>query len=92
MSKNTEDQGFVDGEEKPLTKEQHLINYLKEYIEVLNSITPLKEHLRELKAQYVDKNWLSKEDLKTGIKAFKLMQEEIDFDNLEKFFKIVKKL
>jgi len=43
---------------------------------------PYKEQKRELKAEYVENGWLSKEDISLTVKAYRLLKDDVDIGAL----------
>ena len=43
---------------------------------------PYKEQKRELKKEYLEKKWLSKEDISLSVRALRLLKEEVDIGAL----------
>ena len=60
--------------------------YVKEYIRSLKAIEvamePYKEQKRELKTEYTENGWLTKEDISLTVKAYRLLKDEIDIGAL----------
>lgn len=58
--------------------------YVLEYIRSLNAIEeamePYKEQKRELRKEFRDNGWLSTEEIRTAVKAFRFMKSELDVD------------
>lgn len=73
------------------TKEDRIIDFIKSYVAVEEEIKPLKEHLKDLKKSYVDNDWLSKEEIKIAIKAFKCLKKDEDIEQLKDFYNTIKK-
>lgn len=64
------------------TKEQHMADYIKSMKALEDAMEPYKEQKRELKADYVDSGWLTKEDISLTVKAYRLLKDEVDMDAL----------
>ena len=60
--------------------------YVKEYIRSLAAIEeamePYKEQKRELKKDYLEKKWLSKEDISLSVRALRLLKDKVDISAL----------
>jgi hypothetical protein len=65
-----------------LTKQEHLSNYIRSMAQIEACIKPYQEQRRDTKKNYKDNNWLTKEEIKLADKAYSLLKQEIDFDNL----------
>lgn len=73
------------------TKEQHMGDYIKSMKALEEAMEPYKEQKRELKADYVDSGWLTKEDISLTTRAYRLLKNDVDiealidiYDNLRK--------
>jgi len=64
------------------TKEQHMADYIKSVKALEDAMEPFKEQKRELKADYIDSGWLTKEDISLTVKAYRLLKSEVDIDAL----------
>ena len=69
--------------------------YIKQYIRSLGAIEdamePYKEQKRELKADYIDSGWLTKEDISLTVKAYRLLKSEVDIDALIDIYESLRK-
>ena len=64
------------------TKEEYIVNYLKSMIALEEAMEPYKEQKRELKANYVENGWLTKKDISLTVKAYRLLKDDVDLDQL----------
>jgi len=85
----------LDGttEETPeeTTKEQYVVNYLKSMVALEEAIEPYKEQKKELRTEYVENGWLSKNDIWAAVKAFRLYKQAADLDELNDMFEVIEK-
>jgi hypothetical protein len=81
-----------DNMEAPLSREEHLLNYVKSLDEVEKAIQPYKEHKRALKEHYLENDFLSKEELSLALRAYRMLKSEVDVDSLMEVFEQVKKV
>ena len=77
--------------EKEITKEQYAISYLKSLVAVEQAMEPYKEQKKELRKEYIDNGWLTRQDIWSAIKAFRLYEQDIDMDDLNDMFETVEK-
>ncbi len=64
------------------TKEQHMADYIKSMKALEDAMEPYKEQKRELKADYVDSGWLTKEDISLTVRAYRLLKNDVDIEAL----------
>jgi len=52
-------------------------------------LEPFKEQKKALKTNYVENNWLDKDEIKMAMKAYKMIKDDIDLDQLMDFYETV---
>ena len=72
-------------------KENYITNYIKALVEVETEMEPYKEHKRELKKNYIENEWLTKEEISLAVKAYRLMKDDVDIEQLMDFYEHVSK-
>ena len=87
MNNNTE-QTIKEAFEK---KENYITDYIKALVAIEEEMEPYKEHRRELKKNYLDNEWLSKEEISLAVKAYRLMKDDVDMEQLMDFYDHVNK-
>ena len=73
------------------TKEDHITNYIKSLAQIEDEMEPYKEHKRDLKKNYVDNGWLDREEISVAVKAYRLMRDNVDVEQLMDFYDRVSK-
>ena len=76
--------------EKEISKEEHLINYVKTFAAIEAAMEPFKDQRRDLRESYSENNWLSKEDMRLAVRAYRLMKSDIDMEQLTDFYNKMK--
>ena len=64
------------------SKEEHMADYLESMKALEEAMEPFKEQKRELKAEYVDEGWLTKQDISLAVKAYRLAKSDADMEEL----------
>ncbi len=64
------------------TKEQHMGDYIKSMKALEDAMEPYKEQKRELKTEYIDSGWLTKEDISLTVRAYRLLKNDVDIEAL----------
>ena len=64
------------------TKEQHMADYIKSMKALEEAMEPYKEQKRELKTEYIDSGWLTKEDVSLTVRAYRLLKNDVDINAL----------
>ena len=76
-----------------LTTEEYVVEYIKALKAVEDEMEPYKEHRRDLKKNYVENGWISKEELRFAVKAYRMMKSGEDFDQFTDIYeKLAKKV
>lgn len=76
--------------DKPKTKEERVKDFVKALAAVDQAMQPFKEQRADLKKNYVENDWLSKEDMKYLSKAYNFAKKG-DFE-LDKFVDMFNKV
>jgi len=63
-------------------KEQHMTDYIKSMKALEDAMEPYKEQKRELKTEYIDSGWLTKEDISLTVRAYRLLKNDVDIEAL----------
>lgn len=79
-----------DQDKKELTKEEHALNYAKSLHEIEQAIVPFREHKRALKQHYKDNGWLSKNEMSQVLRAYRMLKNDEDVEDLAEIFKAIK--
>ena len=65
-----------------VTKEEHLANYIKTFVALEDAMEPFKEQRKDLRESYSENGWLSKEEMRLAVKAYRLYKSETDMELL----------
>ena len=79
----------VDNNETKVTKEERIVDYIKSVAALDEAIEPFKEQKKALKQNYVENNWLDKDEIKLAMKAYKMIKDDIDLEQLMDFYETV---
>ena len=72
------------------TKEQHMADYIRSMKALEEAMEPYKEQKRELKKEYEENGWLTKEDISLTVKAYRLLKDEVDMEQLTDVYQSLK--
>jgi len=73
-------------------KEEHILNYIQSLAAIEDAMEPFKEQKRALKGNYVENGWLDKDEISMAVKAFRMIKNNIDPEQLMDFYATVKKV
>ncbi len=71
------------------TTNDYLIEYFKAFQAVELEMEPYKEHKKDLKKNYIENGWLSKQEISQGLRAYRMLKKG---ENIEDFSDIFEKL
>ena len=71
------------------TVDQYIENYIKTVAALEEAQEPFKEQRRDLRKEYEDNGWLSKEEQRLAVKAWRLIKDEEDMEQLLDFYEKV---
>jgi|APGre2960657404_1045060.scaffolds.fasta_scaffold10337_6 hypothetical protein len=73
-----------------MSKEDYIVNYIKSIATLEEAMLPFKEQRKDLRKSYVDNGWLDKDDVKLALRAYRLMKQDVDFDELRQAYRTIK--
>lgn len=73
-------------------KEQYIENYIKSLASIEAAIEPFKDQKRELRKEYADNGWLTKDELRAAVRAYRLHKGGIDIDSLSSIYGQIDKM
>ncbi|MBW1717699.1 MAG: hypothetical protein JRJ77_18115 [Deltaproteobacteria bacterium] len=77
--------------ESEAIKEEKIVDYIKSLSALEEEMEPYKDQKRALKQNYIENGWLSKEEISSAVKAFRLMKSEVDLEQMKDFFELYSK-
>mgnify|MGYP003347742566 FL=1 len=77
--------------DKPKSREEHIKDFVRAIAAVEQAMQPFKDQKTDLKKNYVENGWLSKEDMKYVSKAYNFAKRgDFDIDKFVEAFNKVK--
>ena len=64
------------------SKEEHIADYIESLVAIEEAMEPYKQQKRDLKKDYLEKEWLTKEDISLSVRALRLLKDDIDIPQL----------
>tara|TARA_R100000008_G_C3471493_1_gene109206 strand:+ start:147 stop:443 length:297 start_codon:yes stop_codon:yes gene_type:complete len=81
----------IDSSSEEESKEQIAVNYLKSMLALEQAMEPFKEQKKELRKEYIDNGWLTKDEIWSVVKAYRLYSNGADMDDLNDMFDTIEK-
>lgn len=73
------------------SSQEYAIDFIKAFSDTEAEILPYKEHLKDLKTSYVENGWLTKQELRMAVKAYRMLKSDEDIDQLTSFYEKISK-
>ena len=83
IDSETDDEEFV--------REKHVVNYLKSQIALEEAIQPYKEQKRELREEYIENGWLSKDEIWAAVRAYRVYEKGADMSEITDMFDAIER-
>ena len=68
------------------TKKERMVDFIESIKQIDECISPSREQKKDLRADYLEKKWLDKEDVKYAMKAYQLLKSGIFMDILNETY------
>ena len=66
--------------------QEYAIDFIKAFADTEAEILPYREHLKDLKTSYVENGWLTKQELRMAVKAYRMLKSDEDIEQLTSFY------
>ena len=70
-------------------KAQKMAEYIQSLAAIEDCMRPYREQRKELRKNFIENDWLDKDEISLATKAFRMWEQQIDFDNFAKIFEAV---
>ena len=68
------------------TTQEYALDFIKAFADTEAEILPYKEHLKDLKKNYVENGWLTKEEVRLAVRAYRMLKQDEDIAQLATFY------
>ena len=69
------------------TKEDYVVEYIKALQAVEEEMEPFKEHKRDLRNNYAQNGWLTKDEMRQAVRAYRMHKKGDDINQFSEYFK-----
>tara|TARA_B100000287_G_scaffold13730_1_gene13875 strand:+ start:8312 stop:8560 length:249 start_codon:yes stop_codon:yes gene_type:complete len=69
-----------------LTTKEYVVEYIKALKAVEDEMEPYKEHKRDLRKNYAQNGWLTKEEMRQAVRAYRMLKKGDDLNQFTDFF------
>ena len=76
-----------------ITKEEYVVEFIKAFKAIEDEMEPYKEHKRDVRKNYVQNGWLTKNEMRQAVRAYRMVKQGDNIDQFTEYFdKINKKV
>jgi hypothetical protein len=68
------------------TKEEYVVEYIKALKAVEDEMEPYKEHKRDLRTNYAKNGWLTKDEMRQAVRAYRMLSKGDDINEFVDYF------
>jgi len=69
-----------------VTTQEYVVEYIKALKAVEDEMEPFKEHKRDLRKNYVQNGWLTKDEMRQAVRAYRMLNKGDNIDQFADFF------
>ena len=73
-------------------KEDYVVDFIKAFKAIEDEMEPYKEHKRDLRKNYVQNGWLTGNELRQAVRAYRMLAKDDDIDQFTNYFEEIKKI
>ena len=74
-----------------LTTKEYVVEYIKALKSVEDEMEPYKEHQRDLRKNYVQNGWLTKDEMRQAVRAYRMLKKGDNLNEFSDFFDQINK-
>jgi len=74
-----------------LTSKEYVVEYIKALKAIEDEMEPYKEHKRDLKTSYAQNGWLTRDDMRQAVRAYRMLKKGDDIDQFTEYFDQINK-
>ena len=70
-------------------RQQKMAEYIQSLAAIEDCMRPYRESRKELRKNFIENDWLDKDEISLATKAYRMWEQQIDFDDFAKIFEAV---
>ena len=70
-------------------KERYVLEYIRSLNAIEECMEPYKEQQRELRKEFRSNGWLSTDEIRTAVKAYRFMKSELNVDEFYDTYQLI---
>tara|TARA_R100001082_G_C4324592_1_gene142716 strand:+ start:346 stop:594 length:249 start_codon:yes stop_codon:yes gene_type:complete len=72
------------------TKEEYVVDFIKAFKAIEDEMEPYKEHKRDLRKNYIQNGWLTNNELRQAVRAYRMLKKDDDIQQFSDYFDKIK--
>jgi hypothetical protein len=72
-------------------KEEYVVKFIKSFDANEAAMEPFKEHRKDLRKNFVENGWLSRDEMRHAVRAYRMLKKDEDFDSLQNIYEKLSK-
>ena len=69
-----------------ISKEEYVVEFIKAFKAVEDEMEPYKEHKRDLRKNYVQNGWLTRDEMRQAVRAYRMLKNGDSIDQFTEYF------
>jgi len=71
------------------TKQEKFAEYIQSMAAIEDCMKPYREQRKELRKNFLENRWLSKDDISLAMKAFRMWEQQLDIDDFASIYEAI---
>ena len=68
------------------SKEEYVVEYIKALAAIEEEMEPYKEHKRDLRTNYARNGWLTPDEMRQAVRAYRMLKKGDDINQFTSYF------
>ena len=77
--------------EEEQQKAGYIVSYIKSLAAIEEAMEPFKDHKRDLRKEYDDQGWLSKDEQRVAVRAWRMVEKDQCIEELTDYYEQIRK-
>lgn len=72
--------------EQNKSKEEYVVEFIKSFDANEQAMEPYKEHRKDLRKNFAENGWLTRDEMRQAVRAYRMLKKDEDFDSLQTIY------
>ena len=74
-----------------IEKNDYVVEFVKAFKAIEDEMEPYKEHKKDLRKNYAQNSWLTRNEMRQAIRAYRMLKKGDDIDQFAEYFENINK-